>query len=206
MKAISIPKNILEESMQVGDYNDGRMLYEEQEIIAAFIEKYFNGGNTLEIGAYLGRVSYLFAYAHSLITTTDRGRHYIADIFSDSSDSETSFGYREHTADMLKGNLGEYNSDYIITLEGLSLSHKTLEAILKADRYDCIFIDGDHRFPVHYAELLIADTLTDHILVHDYGWSGVTMAVDKFIKWRGYTIKDFNGPTVTSGLREIIKK
>ena len=69
----------ISEALMVGG-DDSRMLDRELRVIIDFINKYHKGGDTLEIGCYKGRVSYLFARANFESERADKGNHYAVDV------------------------------------------------------------------------------------------------------------------------------
>jgi hypothetical protein len=199
---LHVPDKIIEEAMNVGG-SDSRMLSREMYDISKFIGQTFTGGDTLEIGCYLGRVSYLFAYAHEIIKG---GRHYAVDVY-EMNVGDTIWKYYEHTEAMLKKNMGKYRK-HVETVKGLSLADETLKRYIDR-KYDCIFVDGDHRWGTLYAELLIADTLSENIMGHDFGHPEVTKAVDMYMDATGHSIEGYwrstSGDGGISGLFKVIR-
>lgn len=189
---------IIEEAYSVN--KDKRMLPDELSIIKSWIEKYYRGGNTLEIGAYKGMTSKLILMTRKLMGDENpESKHFVVDAFDMVTDNQ--WVYEEHTPEMLASNMGDYKSKIEI-LKATSLSYEGGEFIQRRE-YDFIFIDGDHRYPVVFLELCLADLYTDHILLHDYGHKEVTMSVDRFCKTRGYKVVKADG---RFGLAEIVKK
>src|SRR3990167_4405906 len=83
---------------------DSRMRPEEMEIIYNWGKKYYKGGNTLEVGAYLGCVSYLFCgIIREFYDHVPESKHYIVDVFDDVED--TDWAYQPHPMETLVGNL-----------------------------------------------------------------------------------------------------
>jgi hypothetical protein len=172
---------------------DARMKEQEFRWILEHLDKVYKGGNSLEIGAYKGMTSYVLAAylkEHGDHVKSDYPRkHYVVDEFSQhrgDNNSDTEWKYQEHTRQMLIDNLGEY-ADFAEVIEGKSLSDEVLGIILR-QKFDYVWIDGDHRFGTLMGELLVADAITNNIFGHDYGHPGVTEAVDKFCEVRGYKL------------------
>ena len=132
-------------------------------------------------------VSYLFA---SVLAEEWDGKalHYIVDAFDIpiDTDEQDTHRYGEHTEMMLLNNLGSL-SRYVKPVRSKSLDWLAVDTIIK-NEFDTVFIDGDHRDPILYLELCLAENSVKHILGHDYGWGGVTKSVDRFAKQRGYKI------------------
>jgi hypothetical protein len=196
-----IEPNIIEKAMQVNE--DKRMLKEELDIISNWCEKYYKGGNTLEIGAYKGMTSYLLSSVVKQYRKKNEGhedsKHYIVDLFEVVGDIQWEYG--EHTRQMLIDNIGEL-ANYTEVIKSPSLGYVALDQIF-ARHFDYVFIDGDHTFPVVLMELLMCEITCDKILGHDYGHNGVTRSVDQFCKLRGYEVYKPNG---NFGLFELIKR
>lgn len=192
-----ILRNLIKEAYDVNE--DKRMLKTELKAIAEYFLKNYEGGNTLEIGAYKGMTSRLIAgLMHNASTRYPESKHYIVDLFEVIGDTE--WNYDEHPQELLLENVGPY-SDLVRTHMGDSLSHDAM-AFVFANKYDFVFIDGDHRHPNVFMECCMVDGLTDHILLHDYGHKGVTKSVDMFCEQRGYKVSPVLDGT---GLFEIVK-
>lgn len=179
---------------------DRQMLKEELEIIADWCAKYYKGGNTLEIGAYKGMTSYVMLA--SMLNSPSRladSKHFIVDIF-EMGIEDTEWRYSDHPMETLVNNLGDY-AKYANVIKSTSLGHKALAAVLP-HRFDYVYIDGDHRYEVLFMELMLAESVADKILGHDYPHPGVKIAVDRFCKERGYTLSKPNG---AYGLFELTK-
>ena len=188
---------IIKEAFEINE--DKQMLPEELEIVSRLWLQYYTGGNTLEIGAYKGMTSYVFCglMANSVIRKPT-AYHHIVDVFDETQDMV--WNYQKHPQELLEKNLGDYRNMAIVH-KGTSLSFEVLQALFE-NKYDFVFIDGDHRYPVILLELLMCDILTNHITGHDYGHNGVTRSVNEFLKITGYDVKRLNGKF---GLFEIIK-
>lgn len=195
-----IDPSIIQKAHEVNP--DKRMLKEELEIVAEWCEKYYKGGNTLEIGAYKGMTSYLLTAVVKQYRKKQEGRedskHYIVDLFEVSGDIQ--WNYEEHPKQLLINNLGDL-APYAEVIKSPSLGYVALDQIF-ARHFDYVFIDGDHTYPVVLMEHLMCEITCDHIFGHDYGHSGVTRSVDQFCKLRGYEII-MRRPY---GLYELIKK
>ena len=181
---------------------DKRMLKEELLLIAERMNDLYKGGNTLEIGAYKGMTSYVFASI--LKGTKSKNKHYIVDIFDKESGAieAGNWAYDVHTKEMMEENLKEVIEHVDIT-RSESLGCDGLSVVLD-NKFDYCFIDGDHRYPVVFMELMMVDLVTDHIFLHDYGHQGVTDSVDRFCDLKGYTFKKM-AKDGSYGLIEIFK-
>lgn len=177
--------------------DDKRMLTSELQVIAEQFNKYYEGGNTLEIGAYKGMTSYVIL---ALMAQYEKrkGKHHIIDLFEVVGDTE--WHYEEHPQELLLKNVEPYQ-DLVVLHKGDSNSEAGKKFISKR-KYDFVFIDGDHRYPYVLNELLMVDDLAKNITVHDYGHQGVTQSVDEFLKIKGYTLR---GLLDNTGLYEIVR-
>ncbi len=190
-------QDIIDQALEVN--LDKRMKREELEIIAKWTEKFYKGGNTLEIGAYKGMTSYLLASIIANNQHEANSKHYIIDLFEVVGDTE--WRYEEHPKELLINNLGEY-AKYADVTQSYSLGVDSLYKVF-GNHFDYVFIDGDHRHPVVLMELLMCEINCDKILGHDYGHPGVTKSVDQFCALRGYEVFK---PEGQFGLFELIKK
>jgi len=177
---------------------DKRMLRDELAIISDWCDKWYKGGNTLEIGAYKGMTSYVMA-SKLQEREKEENKHFIVDLFEVIGDIE--WLYEEHPQQLLIDNLGDF-AKYCDVIKSPSLGYVALDKIFNT-HFDYVFIDGDHTFPVVFMELLMCELTCDKIFGHDYGHRGVTKSVDMFCKERGYT---FVQPGNGYGLFELIKK
>jgi hypothetical protein len=161
-------------------------------------EELYKGGNSLEIGAYRGMLTYLCAG----FVKKKGGVHVVVDAFDipidEMEDNEHHYG--EHTQEKMKESLGDL-AKHIETVRSKSLDFTATNRVIN-DTFDYCFIDGDHRDPIVYLELCLCDGRVKHILGHDYGWPGVTKSVDRFMKERGYTIYQ---PLSGRGVFELTK-
>ena len=189
---------LLDDVWAVND--DRKMSWDELE----WLEKRFNelleeGGNSLEVGAYKGMLTYLC----TAIAKKKGGFHTVIDAFDipiDLVEAQTHI-YGEHTEESMKASLGELSSN-LRTVRSKSLDWTGSQAIISGS-FDYCFIDGDHRDPVVYGELCLCKHSVKHILGHDYGWPGVTASVDRFAKENGFRIYQ---PLSGRGVFELIKK
>lgn len=178
--------------------NDARMTHDELTWLYDRFEKLYEGGNSLEIGAYRGMLTYLCAEKVS----RKGGKHYVLDAFDIpiDEDEDNMHGYGEHTQEQMKERLGDMGK-HIETIRSKSLDWFGSNEVINKS-FDYCFIDGDHRDPVVYLELCMCEHRVKHILGHDYGWPGVTASVDRFCKERGYTVYQ---PLSGRGVFELIK-
>ena len=164
---------------------DKRMLKVELELLYDYVDKVYKGGHSLEIGAYKGMTSYVLA-SFVAARGKENSKHFIVDAFSQVEKSDNNWLYEEHPMELLLNNTADFQNSIIAT-EGYSTDNDIADEIISRE-YDYIWIDGDHRAGTLYLELLMADTLTDNIVMHDYGHPGVLVAVDKFCEKKGYKL------------------
>lgn len=196
---IDIKGNIISKALSLHD--NPQMRQDELAGVYDWLIPRFEGGNTLELGAYKGMTSYVFCRVHQSYREEPREdvRHYIVDVFEQGKE-DWDWGYGKHTVKMLKNNLGEL-ARFTHIIKSRSLGYNSISTLL-TKRFDAVFIDGDHRFATLLLELHMVDYITDNILVHDYGLQAVTAAVDKFCARFGYTVRNL---VPNTGLYEIIK-
>lgn len=171
---------------------EGMMLDEEMDLICDYIYEHITvDGSTLEIGAYLGKVSYLFCAIKELKFGIDKVSHFAVDIF-DNGEQECMYHYSQHQPENYLMNLSRYNGK-VTPFKGYTNEPERWDDVLRR-KYDMVFIDADHKYPQVLQDLLLADLVTDNIFGHDYGHIGVTRSVDRFIAERGYTMKVWKLP------------
>ena len=192
---------LIEKAMAVN--SDSRMTPDELEWLYGRFKDVYKGGNSLEIGAYKGMLSYLCAGIIDEYKGDEVGMHFILDAFDIPIDIDelNTHRYEPHTVEMLMNNLGEY-SKYVKPLRSKSLDWDGAHQVIETP-FDYVFIDGDHRDPIVYLELCLVEGKVKHIFGHDYGWPGVTMSVDRFLARTGYKIIQ---PLPGRGVFEIIKE
>jgi len=180
--------------------SDAKMSWDELEwLIKRFDELLEEGGNSLEIGAYKGMLTYVC----TAIAKKKGGLHTVIDTFDipiDVDESSTHL-YSEHTEESMRKSLGELSSN-LITIRSKSLDWEASHQIVDGS-FDYCFIDGDHRDPVVYGELCLCKQSVKTILGHDYGWPGVTASVDRFCKENRFTVFQ---PISGRGVFELIKE
>lgn len=182
--------------------DDPRMSEDEMIWLYRRIKELYEGGNTLEIGAYRGMLSYLFARrVHE--SGRPESKHVIVDAFDIpiDIDEENTHHYGDHTEALMMANMGAYK-DRVKTVRSKSLDWLGADTVINGE-YDMVFIDGDHRDPIVYLELTLCGNSVKHILGHDYGWPGVTKSVDRFCKEKGYKVYQ---PLSGRGVFELIKE
>jgi hypothetical protein len=189
---------LIDEAWAVND--DRKMSWDELEwLINRFDELLEEGGNSLEIGAYKGMLTYIC----TAIAKKKGGFHTVVDAFDipiDTAEAMTHI-YGEHTEQSMRDSLGELSSN-LITIRSKSCDWEASHQVINGS-FDYCFIDGDHRDPIVYMELCQCKHSVKHILGHDYGWPGVTASVDRFMKENGFTIFQ---PLSGRGVFELIKK
>lgn len=175
---------------------DRRMSWDELEWLYDRFESFT--GNSLEIGAYRGMLTYMCSYFAKLHGSA----HTVVDVFDIpiDIDEENTHHYGEHTEELMIKSLGEY-AESTRLVKSKSLDWLGSDIIVNGE-YDYCFIDGDHRDPTVYLELCLCKHSVKHILGHDYGWPGVTKSVDRFCKENG--LKVFQ-PLGGRGVFELLK-
>lgn len=188
---------LIDEAWQVN--TDSKMSWDELGWLIDRFREIYKGGNSLEIGAYKGMLTYICA----TIAKEKGGKHYVVDTFDIPIDTAeaTMHIYGEHTEESMRKSLGEL-SEYLITTRSKSTEWLGANSIIEGS-YDYCFIDGDHRDPIVYLELCLCKHSVKHILGHDYGWPGVTKSVDRFAKENGFKIHQ---PLPGRGIFELIKE
>lgn len=188
---------LLEEALAVN--SDGRMTPNELDWLHQRFQALYKGGNSLEIGAYRGMLTYVCA---DIVKENGEGMHYVVDAFDIpiDEDEDNTHHYGDHTEQMMKENLGEL-AKHVTTIRSKSLDWLGAHQVVEGS-FDYCFIDGDHRDPIVYLELCLVEGRVKHILGHDYGWPGVTASVDRFCKERGYTVYQ---PLSGCGVFELTK-
>jgi hypothetical protein len=192
-------ENVVQRAMAIN--SDPRMSQDELLWLYQRFEELNQGGNTLEIGAYRGMLSYLMAEKISRLGKPE-SKHFIVDVFDIpiDNDESTAHHYGIHTEEELLEKMGDY-AKFIKTIRSKSLDWLGASEVMY-NEFDYCFIDGDHRDPVVYLELIMCHHSVKHILGHDYGWKGVTLSVDRFCKEFGYTIHQ---PLSGRGVFELTK-
>lgn len=177
-----------------------QMLPTELQAVYNKVLEYYEGGNTLEIGAYKGMTSYVILNALEQSGKMLEGSsHYIIDVFKRDAE-DWDWGYGDHPKRLLLKNIG-YLRKYATIIKNRSLAYDVISTIVDK-KFDFAFIDGDHRTATLLLELHMVDYVCEHILVHDYGFASVTRAVDMFLTKTGYGITSL---VPNTGLYEIIK-
>jgi len=188
---------LIDEAWQVNP--DAKMSWDELEWLIDRFRELNKGGNSLEIGAYKGMLTYVCC----AIAKEKGGKHTVVDTFDipiDEDEAKTHI-YGEHTEESMKASLKEL-ADCVRTVRSKSLDWTGAMAIID-NTYEYCFIDGDHRDPIVYLELCLCKHSVKHILGHDYGWPGVTLSVDRFAKENGFKVYQ---PIGGRGVFELIKK
>lgn len=192
--------SIITEAMEVN--TDARMTIDELTWLFNRFGEVSKGGNSLEIGAYRGMLTYICAYFMKA-KGREGSKHFVVDTFDIpiDEDEDNTHHYGEHTMEMMLSNLKEY-APFVKLVRSKSLdwagSHEIIE-----NEFDYCFIDGDHRDPIVYLELCLCGNSVKHIFGHDYGWGNVTKSVDRFCKEKGYKVYQ---PISGRGVFELIKE
>lgn len=188
-------KKIVNDAFNLTD--DKHMLVGELDLLDDTFREAYQGGDTLEVGAYKGMTSYIMANIVDELGSTSDSKHYIVDVFDNKS--------QVHTKEMLLKNVSKFK-DRVVAIKSASLGFGSTSVILDKT-FDYVFIDGDHRYPVLYLELCMVEFTAERIFAHDYGHAGVTKAVDRFCKERNFeAIRLVPKDGATYGLIEVAKK
>lgn len=180
-----------QEVLEQANLIEGMMLDEEMSMLYDFIWNNLTEEPTLEIGAYMGKTSYLFCKLQKIKYGEDKVRHYALDVF-DEGVEDNIYAYQPHGTEMWLKNLAEFHGG-VFPIQSRSCEPKAWKEVMER-RYSMVFVDGDHRYPNVYQDLLLADTVSDIILGHDYGHEGVTKSVDLFCQRRGYRVNAWRTP------------
>jgi len=196
-------EKVLNNAMAIGSENS-LMLKEECDLIYNWVLENYAGGNILEIGVFKGRTSYIISQA--IKDKIGESKHFIVDVFNDSA-NETGIKAGDlewiippHTKEEFLENVGDLANQMVI-LEGYSMDNEITKEIMH-NKFDFVFLDGDHRFPTLFLEHCMVNEVCDKIIGHDYGHPQVCESVDLFCKRNDYTVEKMNEGY---GLYEIIK-